>query len=261
MEPVYALVKNVLKPLVAKGLKWTVEDLHMIPAHGPAILASNHSGYLDPLGMGYLTDLRGRKSRFLAKRELFEKRGIGRAFHALGQIPVDRGTGDAAKVLEAAVEALRQGEVVVVFPEGTISMDLDPMPGKTGTARLAKISGVPVTPIGMWGSHRVLFKHRRPNWERGVAQVACVGPPVRVGADDDVYEATDRIMEAICAQVRRARELYPQKPAPGEDDWWVRPPESAALRSCRVDRPGEGGGQPADEPRAEAVEESVEESA
>lgn len=261
MEPAYALVKNALKPLVAKGLKWTVEDLHMIPVHGPAILASNHSGYLDPLGMAYLTDLRGRKCRFLAKRELFEKRGIGWVFHALGQIPVDRGTGDAAKALEAAVEALREGEVVSVFPEGTISMDLDPMPGKTGTARLARMSGVPVTPVGMWGSHRVLFKHRKPNWKWGTAQVACIGPPVRVGADDDVYEATDRIMEAICAQVRRARELYPQKPAPGEDDWWVRPPESAVLRSCQADRPSGAGDHVADESGAAAAEAPVEESA
>lgn len=235
MEPVYAVVKNALKPFVARGLKWTVEDVHMIPRHGPAILASNHSGYLDPLGLAYLVDLQRRKVRFLAKRELFEKRFLGRAFRQMGQIPVDRGTGDAAEALRAAVEALGRGDAVAIFPEGTISLDLDPMPGKTGTARLAQLSGVAVTPIGMWGSHRVLFKGRKPNWRWGVAQVACLGPPVRVGTDDDIYEATDRVMEAICAQVRRARERYPDQPAPGEDEWWVRAPESAVLRTCRAD--------------------------
>lgn len=205
----------------------------MIPPHGPGILASNHSAYLDPLGMAYLTDLRHRKVRFLAKRELFEKRFLGWVFRHMHQIPVDRGTGDAVRALDAAVQALHDGELVAIFPEATISLDLDPMPGKTGTARLAQLSGIPVTPIGMWGSHRILFKHRKPNWRLGVAQVACIGSPVHVGPDEDVYEATDRIMEAICAQVRRARELYPQQPKPGEDDWWVRPPESAVLRSTK----------------------------
>lgn len=239
VEPVYGLVKNMLKPFIARGLQWTVEDAHMIPRHGPAILAANHSGFLDPVAIGYLTDLADRRTRFLAKRELFDKRGMGWMLRRMHQIPVDRGTGDAVRALDAAVDALGSGELVAIFPEATISMDLDPMPGKTGTARLAQLSGVPVTPVGMWGSHRVVFKHRKPNWVKGVPQVACIGPPVRVGADDDIYEATDRIMEAICAEVRRARALYPDGPsdlrgserkAHGDGDWWHRPPETAVLR-------------------------------
>ncbi|HLF98917.1 MAG TPA: lysophospholipid acyltransferase family protein [Acidimicrobiia bacterium] len=240
MEPVYALVKNSLKPFVARGLRWTVEGVHMIPRHGPGILACNHSAYLDPLAVGYLTDLVGRPCRFLAKRELFDKRVVGWVFRQMRQIPVDRGTGDAVKALDAAVDALERGELMAIFPEATISLDLDPMPGKTGTARLAQLTRVPVTPVGMWGSHRVLFKHRKPNWTWGVPQVACVGPPVRIGPDDDIYEATDRIMEAVAAQVRRARELYPEGPSSrrgkekkqADGDWWHRPPESAVLRTC-----------------------------
>lgn len=239
------VVKNALKPLVKYGLKWKIEDAHAIPAHGPAIVASNHSSYVDPLALAYLADVRKRRARFLAKRELFEKRAMGWALRQMGQIPVDRGTGDAAAALQAARDALDEGKMVVIFPEGTISLDLDPTPGKTGTARLAQMSGVPVTPIGLWGGHRVLFKGRDPNWKWGIAQVACVGPPVPVGPDDDLREATDRIMAAICEQVRRARAHYPQEPAPGEDDWWVRPPESAVLRSCR-------GTAPADEPEEAA---------
>lgn len=237
MEVLYPVVKTALKPFITRGLKWTVEGGHMIPRHGPAILAANHSGYLDPLGLAYLADLQRRRVRFLTKRELFEKRFYGRAFHWLRQIPVDRGTGDAVNALQAAVDALGRGEVVAIFPEGTISLDLDPMPGKTGTARLAQLSGVPVTPVGMWGSHRVLFKGRKPKWKWGVAHVGCVGPPVRVEPDEDVFEATDRVMAAICTEVARARELYPQRPDPGEDDWWVRAPESAVLRTCRREEP------------------------
>ncbi len=233
VEPVYAVVKNSLKPLIKHGLDWTIEGAHGIPGHGPVILASSHSSYIDPLVLAHLADVRRRKARFLAKRELFEKRGLGWPLRKMGQIPVDRGTGDAAAALQAARDALGDGKMVVIFPEGTISLDLDPMPGKTGTARLARMSGVPVTPVGLWGGHRVLFKGRDPNWKWGIAQVACVGPPISVGPDDDLREATDRIMEGVCAQVRRAREIYPQDPAEGEDDWWVRPPESAVLRSCR----------------------------
>ncbi len=239
MEPVYSVVRSLLKPVVAHGLEWHVEGIHRIPRHGPAIVASNHSGYLDPLGVGYLTALQGRHCRFLTKRELFEKRFLGWALERMGQIPVDRGAADAVAALDAGADALADGRVVAVVPEGTISLDLDPMPGKTGAARLARLSGVPVTPLGMWGSHRVLFKGRPPSWQRGVAQVACLGAPVAVGEDDDVYEATDRIMEAVCAQVRKARALYPQTPRPGEDDWWVRPPETAVLRPCRKPRDGE----------------------
>ena len=127
------------------------------------------------------------------------------------------------------MEALRAGECVCVFPEGTISTDLEPMPGKTGTARLAAMSGVRVTPVGLWGAHRILTKGRKPDWRTGVAETVVVGDPVHVAPDEDVYGATDRIMAAIAACVARARAVYPQRPE-GDDDWWVRAPETAVLR-------------------------------
>jgi 1-acyl-sn-glycerol-3-phosphate acyltransferase len=146
------------------------------------------------------------------------------------QIPVARNTSDAAGSLDDAVEALRHGECVSVFPEGTISLDLEPMAGKTGTARLAAMSGVPVTPVGLWGAQRILFKGHSPRWRRGIAETVVVGERVRVGPEDDIYEATDRIMQAIAACVARARAIYPQQPRRGEGDWWVRPPETAVVR-------------------------------
>ncbi len=232
VEPLYPLAIAVFKPPLRYGLRWTIEGAQLIPVRGPVILASNHSSYLDPLCLAYIANRRWRRIRFLAKEELFEKRGLGPLLRGIRQIPVRRGTTSAAGALDPAVDMLRQGECVTVFPEGTISLDLDPMAGKTGTARLAQAAGVPVTPVGMWGAHRILFKGRKPNWRWGVAEVAVVGQPVRVGVDEDVHEATDRIMAAICAQVARARELYPQRPAPAEDDWWVRAPDTARLRSC-----------------------------
>ncbi len=207
----------------------------MIPVLGPAILASNHVSYLDPLVLAYLADRRHRKVRFLAKAELFDKPVLGPMLKSAGQIPVRRGSADAASSLDAAVDALRRGECVTVFPEGTISLDLEPMVGKSGTARLAQESGVPVTPIGLWGMQRVMFKGRKPVWRAGVAETVVVGPPMHVAADEDVHAATDRIMAAICTQVARAREIYPQSPGAEDDGWWVREPGTARLRSCMVE--------------------------
>lgn len=244
MEPVYGVLRGLLKPVLRHGLVWTVEGAHLVPTRGPVILASNHTSYLDPLCLGYVADLRGRRVRFLAKRELFDHRLVGPLMRGARQIPVERGTADAAAALDGAVAALGRGELVAIFPEGTISLDLEPMPARTGVARLAMRSGVPVWPVGLWGAHRILFKGRRPDWRRGVAEVAAIGPPVAVGGGDDVDEAADRVMEAIAVQVRRARALYPQRPAPGEDGWWWRPPHTAVARSRRS---GPGSPSPARE--------------
>jgi 1-acyl-sn-glycerol-3-phosphate acyltransferase len=236
VEPLYSLAKGAFYPGLRWGLKWTVEGAERIPREGPAILASNHVSYLDPLTLAWLADRRGRRVRFLAKAELFDKPALGWALRSVHQIPVRRGSQDAATSLDAAVDALRAGECVSVFPEGTISLDLEPMPGKSGTARLAQASGVGVTPVGLWGTHRILFKGRKPRWRWGIAQTAVVGEPVNVGPDEDIRDATNRIMAAICACVARAREIYPQRPVPG-DEWWWREPDSAVPRSCRAAGP------------------------
>jgi 1-acyl-sn-glycerol-3-phosphate acyltransferase len=233
MDAVYSLAKGVFYPGLRYGLRWTIEGEERIPRDGPVLLASNHVSYLDPLTLAFVADRRGRRVRFLAKAELFDKRGLGPLLRSVHQIPVQRGSANAADALRGAVDALRRGECVTVFPEGTISLDLEPMAGKSGTARLAKEAGVPVTPVGLWGTHRILFKGRKPNWQWGVAQTAVVGEPVPIGPDDHVKDATDRIMAAISACVARARAIYPQRPEPG-DDWWWRDPATAVVRSAHA---------------------------
>jgi 1-acyl-sn-glycerol-3-phosphate acyltransferase len=236
VDPLYSLAKGVFYPGLRFGLRWSIEGAERIPERGPVLLASNHVSYLDPLTLAWVADRRGRHVRFLAKAELFDKRGLGALLRGAHQIPVERGSGNAADALRGAVNALDRGECVTVFPEGTISLDLDPMAGKSGTARLARESGVPVTPVGLWGTHRILFKGRKPHWQWGVAQTAVVGEPVVVGGNEHVKQATDRIMGAICACVARAREIYPQRPEPG-DEWWWRDPSTAVLRSVRSREP------------------------
>ncbi len=231
VDLVYSAAKALVAPGLACGLCWTLEGERNLARDGAVILASNHISYLDPFTLAWVADGRGRRVRFLAKDSLFATPGLGPLLRSARQIPVHRGSRDAAGALDAAMAALDAGACVAVFPEGTISLDLDPMPGKTGTARLAAQSGVPVTPGGLWGSHRLAFKGRRLNPEPLVAQVAVVGAPIHVEPDDDMAVATDRIMEAICDCVRRAREIYPQRPRRG-DEWWWREPDTARLRSC-----------------------------
>jgi 1-acyl-sn-glycerol-3-phosphate acyltransferase len=233
VEPVFDGVKALLYPPMHLGVRWTITGLEHIPVDGPVILASNHTSYLDPLALAYLGLQRKRRTRFLAKDELFTKAGLGFVLRGAHQIPVARGTAGAAGSLVAAEDALRAGECVAVFPEGTISLDLDPMVGKTGTARVAAATGAPIVPVGMWGLHRIMFKGRKPRWRAGIAEVVHVGAPLTVGPDDDVLSATDRLMGAICELVGSARAAYPQHPTPSEGDWWVRSPERAQLRSCR----------------------------
>lgn len=227
MDPIYDVARAVLVAPVRFGMRWTTDGVHRIPPRGPVILASNHISYLDPFVLAWIAQQRNRRVRFLAKAELFTRRGVGSVLRQLGQIPVARATADAAASLAVAASALELGACVAVFPEGTISPDLEPMAGHTGTARLAATAGVPVFPIGLWGSHRILTKGRSPHWQYGVAESVVVGPPLRVVPDASMEHETERIMAAIASAVARAREIYPQAPAAGDDPWWVREPASA----------------------------------
>ena len=215
------------------GIRWQIAGLEHIPTLGPVILAANHTSYLDPLALGYFATKRGRRTRFLTKDELIEKPILGAVLRGAGMIPVSRGTTAAAGSLVEAESSLRDGRCVAVFPEGTISLDLEPMIAKTGTARLAAATGAPVVPIGMWGLHRILFKGRKPRWRAGIAEVVSIGAPLTIDTSDDVLVATDRIMDRICEQVRASRRAYPQTSNAGEGDWWMRPPETAVVRSCQ----------------------------
>jgi 1-acyl-sn-glycerol-3-phosphate acyltransferase len=231
VELLYGLVEILLRPPVRRGFRWRIEGLERLPSSGPVLLASNHLSYFDPIAVANVTDLAGRRVRYLAKAELFEHRVLGAGLRRMGQIPVERGTGDAG-ALEAAAAALGRGECVHVFPEGTISDDLDPMAGKTGLARLAKAAGVDVLTLGLWGTHRVIPPKGRKAERLRTPITAVVGETVAVGPDANPREATDRIMAGICAAVADARRLYPAPPS-GADTWWARPPQSARLRSCR----------------------------
>jgi len=190
-----------------------------IPASGPVILASNHIGYLDYSFVMLAPPRPRREVRFLARSEFFEKPVVGTLLRQLGQIPVDV-HGDAAAAATAAQDALAAGEIVGVHPEGTISPSFVPRRAKSGTVRLAESLGVPIVPVALWGSQRLLTKWRDPRPARGVVVSVRYGEPYAPEGKTAMARTTD-LMARITSLLAEVQATYPQRPGPPPDDWWL----------------------------------------
>lgn len=222
----FRVIKALLRP-VARAL--TIRDwqgTQNLPATGGVILAVNHISVVDPIVIAHLLVDNGRIPRFMAKSELFDWPVVGQVMRATGQIPVNRNSPDASQSLLEAVRALRAGECVVIYPEGTVTREAGmwPMNGRTGVARLASLSGAPVLPVSQWGAHRILGRARRLRLLQGVSRhriSILVGPAVDLDTGNDegdsmeaLYEATDRVMAAITTQLEELRgQAAPVAPA------------------------------------------------
>jgi putative phosphoserine phosphatase/1-acylglycerol-3-phosphate O-acyltransferase len=216
---IYDVARVLLHPLLLP-FRVDIEGLENIPREGGAILASNHRSYLDGLVVAAIASRRGRKLRFLGKREIFEAPVLKYVARAAGQIPVDRGSG-SAKPLRAAIDALDRGEAVAILPQGTIPRGeafFDPvLVAKPGVARMAIASGAPVIPIALWGTERIWPRNERvPNIARlGETVHARVGEPIWLKAaageeeskpmlDASARQVMERISEMLPAEVREA---------------------------------------------------------
>ncbi|WP_433563981.1 lysophospholipid acyltransferase family protein [Nocardia sp. CA-151230] len=157
MEPVYYPVIGLARTIFAlQGLKFTVKGDENIPATGGAVIAINHTGYMDFTYAGLPARTTGRYIRFMAKKEVFDSSVSGPIMRALKHIPVDRAAG--ADSYHEAVKRLRAGELVGVYPEATISRSFELKGFKSGAARMAIEAGVPIIPIVIWGAQRVWTK-------------------------------------------------------------------------------------------------------
>jgi 1-acyl-sn-glycerol-3-phosphate acyltransferase len=190
-------------------------------------VAVNHIGNFDPIAMTAACAKVGIAPRFLAMEELFTTPVVGWLLARAGQIRVDRDKPTALQAFDDAREALAQGSVVVVYPEGRISRDpgLWPERGKTGTGRLALATGAPVIPAAVWGAHEVLpYSAPRGIWpalfkamrRRPKVSVRFGAPldlsdidPARPGAAQQV---TDRLINAIIAELATLRPDEPDLP-------------------------------------------------
>jgi 1-acyl-sn-glycerol-3-phosphate acyltransferase len=209
----------MLIPPISTWFRWRFEGFEHVPAEGAALIACNHISYFDPLAHGYFLEKAGRRPRYLAKIELFKHPVTGPVLRGARQIPVVRGTGDAGPI-ELALKALHDGEVVVVYPESTVTSneDFSPMRGKTGIARLTLASGVPVIPLAVWGSAPVWQRNGKRNLKFGRPIWVKAGPPLDFSEFEDeqgdpqvVRQVTDQVMAELSVLVEDLRARYPKR--------------------------------------------------
>lgn len=243
LKVVVGLLNAIARPLTRRD--WRGQQ--NVPRTGGVVFVVNHISNVDPIAVGQYLAFAGRWPRFLAKASLFEIPVIGRIIRACGQIPVQRGSSSALLALQAAVDAVESGRAIVLYPEGTITLDaqLWPMKGKSGAARIALQTGCPVVPIGQWGAQDIMWGkkiHVPKLLPRKTLRVAA-GLPVPM---DDLRgqpvtpavlaEASDRIMDAITALVADLRgepppasRVDPRRPAAGGDDSRSAPDEGGSA--------------------------------
>jgi 1-acyl-sn-glycerol-3-phosphate acyltransferase len=204
-----------LKPWLVVLTRRTWTGMEHMPQTGGVILVANHISHADPLIVGHYVYDAGRWPQFLAKASLFKVPVVGRVLNHVRQIPVERGSVDAVRALDAAVAAVKAGAVVIFYPEGTTTRepDLWPMRGKTGAARLATLTGAPVIPLVTWGAQRIFDPRTaklriRPRMPIAVAS----GPPVDLSRWDGMpanntvlHEMTDVIMLRLRDMVAEIR--------------------------------------------------------
>jgi 1-acyl-sn-glycerol-3-phosphate acyltransferase len=200
------------------GFRFDVRGSEHVPRTGGAIICSNHVSYLDFtfLGLGALDS--HRLVRFMAKASVFGHWFAGPFMRAMQHIPVDRRAGAAA--FEAAVRALKDGQVVGVFPEATISSSFTVKELKAGAARMAVDAAVPIIPAAVWGGHRITTKHHKPQLRRGVAITVLLGEPIVPAPGEKVQQLLVRTKVAMEALLDEAQRTYPQKPAGPAELWW-----------------------------------------
>jgi 1-acyl-sn-glycerol-3-phosphate acyltransferase len=214
--PVIAAAKVMFRVL---DLRIKVDGPEHIPTSGGAVIVCNHIGYLDFIFCGFGALPAGRLVRFMAKKSVFDHRLSGPLMRGMHHIPVDRDAGLAA--YEQALAALKDGEVVGVFPEATISRSFTIKELKTGAARMAVAAGVPIVPMALWGSQRLWTKGRpRTLTRRHVPISIAVGEPLVPGGHDDGDTVTAELRQRLSTLLDTLQRGYPDQPNGPDDTWW-----------------------------------------
>ncbi len=216
MEPVFrALEISVSLGTKAIGTKITYQGLENIPAHGGAVIAINHTSYVDWWPAALAAYQRHRRMRFMIKAEMQDVKIVNFLIKRSGTIPVDREAGAGAYV--EAVERLRAGEIVGVYPEATISRSFELKEFKTGAARMARDADVPIVPLIVWGAHRRWTKdHPRDMKRRSrIPVTVAAGPPL--SAADTIDETNAAMRAAMTALLQQTQLDYPHPPG----EYWV----------------------------------------
>ncbi len=178
MEPVFRTLEIAARTAMrATGTRLTFHGLNNIPATGGAVMAINHTGYVDFLPAALAATARHRRMRFMIKAEMNDVRPVRFLIRHTGTIPVDRGAGGDAYAV--AVQELRNGELVGVYPEATISRSFELKEFKSGAARMALEADVPLIPLVVWGAHRIWTKdHPKSLGRNKIPITVAVGAPL-----------------------------------------------------------------------------------
>lgn len=203
--PVVVFLKTFWRYL---GLRFDFKGVENIPRDGGAILAMNHVAYLDFALIGTAALPVKRYVRFMAKKEIFENKIAGPLMRGMHHISVDRSSGSASFV--AALRALKSGEIVGIFPEGTISVSFELKEFKSGAVRLAMGAGVPVVPAVIWGSQRIWTKKVKRDLKRNKYPISVTfGEPLYFTKADDVEEGEAQLRAAMQALLLDVQSEYP----------------------------------------------------
>jgi len=212
--PVILTAKAAFKLL---GLRFQMQGTEHIPRAGGALLAVNHISYVDFILGGFAAQPSKRLVRFMAKRETFDHKISGPLMRSLHHIRVDRADGVAS--YQEGVRYLGMGEVVGIFPEATISRSFEIKDLKTGAVRMAAAAGVPLVPVILWGTQRMLTKDHPRDFSRGKTIGISVGAPLRPTGADPVAD-TAALHSAMTAQLDAAIRAYPTEEQP-PGAWWL----------------------------------------
>jgi 1-acyl-sn-glycerol-3-phosphate acyltransferase len=206
-EPNYRALEIMVQIfLLATGTKITYSGEEHVPRHGGAVVAINHTSYVDWAPAQLAMYRRRRRLRFMIKAEAQQVKLVDLLIKRTGTIPVDREAGAGA--YSTAVQRLREGEVVGVFPEATISRSFELKEFKTGAARMALEADVPIIPLIVWGAHRLWTKdHPRRLGRHKVPVTVKIGPPLRGSGDTQRTDAALR--EAMNGLLHEVQQDYP----------------------------------------------------
>jgi 1-acyl-sn-glycerol-3-phosphate acyltransferase len=215
MEPVFRTLEITAKALVmATGTKITYQNLENIPRTGGAVIAINHTSYVDWLPAALAVHYRGRRIRYLIKAEMQQVKIVNFLIKHTKTIPVNRGSG--AEAYAEAVRLLKAGEVVGLMPEATISRSFELKEFKTGAARMALEADVPMVPLIVWGAQRIWTKdHPRNLGRKKIPVVVAAGRPLSPAGD--VEHLDEALRDEMTALLHRVQEEYPHP----EGAFWV----------------------------------------
>lgn len=199
------------------GQRFVMSGTDHVPRSGGVLLACNHISYVDFIYGGLAANPSGRRVRFMAKRELFSHKLTGPLMRSMHHIEVDRGSGE--KSFRTAVDYLNAGEAVGIFPEATISRAMELKELKTGAVRLAAEAGVPLLPVALWGTQRMVTKDHPRDFSRGKTISIRVGEPLHPTGADPVAE-TAELKASLAALLDASIREYPADEQP-PGSWWV----------------------------------------